>query len=60
MTLARWRSASQGNRHRLRRKFRYRGWRIGELKAWQEFITARGHSYEYLAFSDQSVSLRLT
>jgi len=40
--------------------FGYRGWKIGEFKAWQEFVEARGISYEYLAFSLQAVSLRIT
>jgi hypothetical protein len=40
--------------------FGYRGWRIGEFKAWQALVNARGISYEYLAFSAQSVSVRIT
>lgn len=40
--------------------FGYRGWRGGEFKAWQEFVTARGLTYEYLAFSDYAVSLVIT
>jgi hypothetical protein len=37
--------------------FGYRGWRMGEYKAWQEFTAARGLKYDYRAFSDQSVVL---
>lgn len=40
--------------------FGYRGWRMGEYKAWQEFIAARGFHYEYLAFDDQAVTLVVT
>ena len=37
--------------------FGYRGWRVGEYKAWQEFTALRGLKYEYNAFSDQAVVL---
>jgi hypothetical protein len=37
--------------------FGARGWRLGEFKAWQEFVAARGLTYEYLAFSDQAVAV---
>jgi hypothetical protein len=40
--------------------FGYRGWRMGEFKAWQQFVAARGLSYEYLAFHFQAVSLVVT
>lgn len=40
--------------------FGYRGWRMGEFKAWQEFVAARGLSYEYLAFHHEAVSLVVT
>jgi hypothetical protein len=40
--------------------FGYRGWRMGEFKAWQQFVAARGLSYEYLAFHDKAVSLVVT
>jgi hypothetical protein len=40
--------------------FGYRGWRMGEFKAWQEFVAARALNYEYLAFSDYAVSLIVT
>ncbi len=38
----------------------YRGWRLGEFRAWQEFVAARSVAYEYLGFSEQSVSIRVT
>jgi hypothetical protein len=38
----------------------FRGWRIGEHRAWREFVEARHVRYEYLAFSEQQVSLRVT
>jgi hypothetical protein len=37
----------------------YRGWRIGEYRAWQECVRQHGIEYEYLAFSAQAVSLRV-
>jgi hypothetical protein len=37
--------------------FGYRGWRMGEFKAWKEFVDQHGVEYEYLAFSVESVSL---
>jgi Methyltransferase domain len=40
--------------------FGYRGWRMGEFKAWQQFVDRQGLSYEYLAFHDQAVSLVVT
>jgi hypothetical protein len=40
--------------------FGYRGWRMGEFKAWQEFIALRGLTYKYLAFSDQAASVVVT
>ncbi len=40
--------------------FGYRGWRLGEFKAWKEFIQRREITYEYMAFSLQAVSLRIT
>jgi len=39
--------------------FGYRGWKIGEYRAWQEFVRKWGIEYEYLAFSDQPVALRI-
>jgi hypothetical protein len=40
--------------------FGYRGWRLGEFKAWQDFVRSRGIDYDYVAFSLQSVSIRVT
>lgn len=39
--------------------FGYRGWRLGEFKAWHEFVQSHGVEYEYLSFSEQSASLRI-
>jgi hypothetical protein len=39
--------------------FGYRGWRMGEFKAWQEFVAARGLSYKYLAYGDYAVSVMI-
>ena len=40
----------------------YRGWRIGEFKAWQEFCAATGTKYEYLGFCihGEQVAVRVT
>jgi hypothetical protein len=35
--------------------FGYRGWRLGEFRAWREFIARSSLSYDYKAFSDQRV-----
>jgi hypothetical protein len=40
--------------------FGYRGWRCGEFKAWQEFVSRNQIHYEYLAFSRESVSVQIT
>ena len=40
--------------------FGYRGWRMGEFKAWKEFVSKHGIKYEYLGFSVESVSLVIT
>jgi hypothetical protein len=40
--------------------FGYRGWRLGEFKAWQEFVAAQAITYRYLAFHDQAVSVVIT
>ena len=37
--------------------FGYRGWRVGEFKAWQEFVAQRDLDYVYLCFSDESVAV---
>ena len=39
--------------------FGYRGWREGEWKAWQEFVSARSIGYRYLAFHEQAAALLL-
>jgi len=35
--------------------FGYRGWRLGEHKAWLELATERNIKYDYLAFANQQV-----
>jgi hypothetical protein len=40
--------------------FGYRGWKCGEFKAWQEFVSRNQIDYEYLAFSTSQVSVRVT
>jgi len=40
--------------------FGYRGWREGEWKAWQEFVSQRKIGYRYLAFHEQAVALLVT
>ena len=40
--------------------FGYRGWKIGEYKAWQEFVSSTNTGYEYIGFSTQQVSVRIT
>jgi hypothetical protein len=40
--------------------FGYRGWKCGEYKAWQEFVSRREIGYEYLAFSTSQVSIQVT
>lgn len=37
----------------------YRGWRIGEWKAWQEFVKEKNINYQYLAFSDKQVTIKI-
>jgi hypothetical protein len=39
----------------------YRGWRIGEFKAWQDFCEATATKYEYLGFSlnGEQVAVRI-
>jgi Methyltransferase domain len=39
--------------------FGYRGWRMGEFKAWGEFVRTQELRYEYLAFTAQSVAVRV-
>jgi hypothetical protein len=35
--------------------FGYRGWKLGEFKAWQEFVARRDIQYDYSAFGDLAV-----
>ena len=37
--------------------FGYRGWRIGEWQAWQEFLARTGTKYRYLGFADEQVAV---
>jgi hypothetical protein len=37
--------------------FGYRGWRLGEYKAWQEFVSSYSIIYDYIGFSSDQVSL---
>src|SRR5262249_4764007 len=39
--------------------FGYRGWRLGEWQAWQEYTSYRDLRYEYLAFSPTQVALKV-
>lgn len=39
--------------------FGYRGWRDGEFKAWQNFVAQRNISYDYIAFSNEQVALKI-
>ena len=39
--------------------FGYIGWKLGEYKAWQEFVAARRISYEYIAFSEIQAAVRV-
>lgn len=40
--------------------FGYRGWKSGEYKAWQEFVSSTEIQYEYLGFSTEQVSIVVT
>ncbi len=40
--------------------FGYRGWRLGEFKAWQEFVLRCQIRYEYLAYSASQVAVQVT
>lgn len=40
--------------------FGYSGWRLGEFKAWQEFVLRHEVRYDYLAFSSAQVAVRIT
>jgi len=39
--------------------FGYTGWRVGEWKAWQEFVNQRNVRYEYLGFSIHQVAIKI-
>jgi Methyltransferase domain len=39
--------------------FGYRGWKREEWKAWQEFVESTKVTYEYIAFSNGAVALRV-
>jgi predicted O-methyltransferase YrrM len=39
--------------------FGYRGWRLGEWKAWREFVERMGISYNYIGFSNNQVAVRI-
>ncbi len=39
--------------------FGYRGWRVGEWKAWREFVESTGLQYEYLGFAKAQVAIRI-
>jgi len=39
--------------------FGYRGWRMGEWKAWQEYVADHGTRYRYLGFPDEQVAIIL-
>ena len=40
--------------------FGYRGWEMGEYKAFQEFITAKNISYKYVGFADTNTLVKLS
>jgi hypothetical protein len=40
--------------------YNYPGWKNHEWKAWQEFIQESPYDYEYIAFSETSVAVRLS
>ena len=39
--------------------FGYRGWRVGEWKAWKEFVESAGLQYEYLGFAKEQVAIKI-
>jgi hypothetical protein len=39
--------------------FGYRGWQVGEFKAWKDYTQRTGTRYEYLGFSRHQVALQL-
>ena len=40
--------------------FGYRGWRIGEWKAWREYVESTGVQYKYIGFAKEQVAIRIT
>lgn len=40
--------------------FNYPNWERGEVKAWHEFVSRSGITFEYLAYARQQVALRIT
>jgi len=39
--------------------FGFRGWRLGEWKAWREFVESTGVQYEYVGFAKEQVAIRI-
>lgn len=39
--------------------FGFRGWRLGEWKAWQEFVESASCEYEYIGFSKEQVAIKI-
>ena len=37
----------------------FRGWRLGEWKAWTEFVEAAGIEYEYMGFAKEQVAVKI-
>jgi len=40
--------------------FSYRGWQLGEHKAWKEFVTENTLKYDYIGFSSDQVAIIVT
>lgn len=40
--------------------FGYRGWKIGTFKAWQELVFSSKIEYDYIGFTQEQVSIRVT
>jgi len=40
--------------------YNYPGWKNHEWKAWQEFVNEKSYNYEYVAFSETSVAVRIS
>lgn len=39
--------------------FSFRGWELGEFKAWNDYVTRTGTEFEYLAFTSQRVAIQI-